>query len=395
MTSLNQKFLLHNSIDTKCSGFVRQAITNAYNKPEYQEIFSAKNTDTVYINTLSRALKARFKTIVIVGTGASSIISRILVSLSNTDLDIRFLENLDAKRLDQVFCNLEATSTAFIVISKSGRTVEILELFSICLNWMKQQLRSSAYSHFYCMTLPSQDNMLHQMIQQHQDINVITHPNLVGRYAFFSCLGLLPAALCGFDIESIVHRYSSYQNLTSYIVESASYFLSMSQHYSNVVLINYTELLQGLSVWFRQLISESLGKSGKGINPIIFEGSIDQHSQLQAYIDGPNDKFFIVLAPTKQLYQKISSLSRMKLLSSKANDINLAQLDSVLQLLQKAKKNIRVIEVNDINEEFISGIVASFMMESILYAEFNNIDPFSQTAIDCMKNLVTNRPLVC
>ncbi len=58
------------------------------------------------------------------------------------------------------------------------------------------------------------------------------------------------------------------------------------------VLMPYVDVLYDFNNWYRQLWSESLGKDGFGYTPINSMGTVDQHSQLQLYLDGPKDKFF-------------------------------------------------------------------------------------------------------
>ena len=158
--------------------------------------------------------------------------------------------------------------------------------------------------------------------------------------------------------------------------------------------MTYSNVFYGIAVYIRQLISESLGKNGLGINPILFEGNIDQHSQLQSYLDGLPDKFFTILIPThitnnnntKITNTTISELTHLK--DKTLSDINTLQIKSVINLLKKKKKNLRILEINSVNEIFISEIITCFMLETILYAKVNNIDPFTQTAIESMKDTV-------
>lgn len=377
---IKQKFFLSNTINPQCQSFAAKAGKNLYLPEDL--------ADVIYINNLANFIKQRFKMLIVIGTGASSIIPKILFSLSTrSTLNVRYLEDLDSHKIDQTLGDIVPETTCFLVISKSGRTIEILKLFSICLDWMKAQIGSFASGHFYCITRQLSGNLLLKLVQD-ANITFIQHPNLPGRFSFFSCLGLLPAALAGFDIKAIKPSLDCFE-------EAASYFISMAEIYSNVVLMTYSSLFQGLALWFRQLISESLGKDGKGINPIIFEGCIDQHSQLQAYIDGLDDKFFILLVPTKELYENLIATSKLKLITTEHIELNLSQINSILNLLRRANKNIRVIEISAINEQFISTIVSCFMLETILYSNLKDINPFSQTAVDCMKNLGINESNLC
>ena len=282
------------------------------------------------------------------------------------------------------------------MITKSGRTVEILALLSLCLEWAKNSISMVELSKmFYFVTAKGENNSVLK-IANNLKAKVIDHPCLSGRYSFFSVLGLLPAAIAGFNIDLILkHAGSCIDGLfqkSSWILEGTAYLVNMSKKYHNTVLMTYSSTFYGFGLWFRQLISESLGKAGKGVNPIVFEGNIDQHSQLQSYLDGLPDKFFTVLVPDINIKTetriKSPTFELDHLAGKTLYDINKLQINSVIELLKNAGKNIRIIEITAYNERFIAEVAACFMIETILYAKLNNIDPFTQTAIEVMKDTV-------
>ena len=400
-STVNQKFFLNDTILEKDKEAVYSSAKKLFGDPNAEwltKIFKP-TIDIELFESLAKEIKFGCKHLVIIGTGASSNISKALFSLAphNTDLKIHFLEDADIFKFEHLIAKLDPNSTRFLVISKSGRTVEILALVSLCLEWAKKHFSTSELNKiFYFITAKEKNNYLIQIANMLKS-KVIEHPTLSGRYSFFNSPGLLPAAIAGFDINLILqHAAKSIDQLlkeAAWILEGTSYFTTMSKKYHNAVLMTYSSAFHGLALYFRQLTSESLGKMGQGINPIIFEGNIDQHSQLQSYLDGQPDKFFTVLAPNVDINneQNITDpgIPELKYLQDKTlSDINKLQINSVIGLLKKARKNIRIVEVTDFNEKFISEIITCFFVETILYANLNNINPFTQTAIDSMKNTV-------
>jgi glucose-6-phosphate isomerase len=373
---------------------VTEVLSELSTDPQCINLFDAK-VDVAYINRLADTIKAEFKTLIIIGTGASSIVPRVFFSFaSHGKIKTRFLEDLDSLKLDEVLSSIDPKFTCFLVISKSGCTREVLELISVCSAWLESKLGDDIGKHFYCMTQTHSKNPLLALIRKYNGITIIDHPNTCGRYAFFSCLGMLPAALAGFNIELILRlavRMTSGAEKGSQILNSVAYFIKMSEKYSNVVFMTYSSLFCGLALWFRQLISESLGKHGGGLNPVIFEGSIDQHSQLQAYVDGLPDKFFVLIMPSLKLCESIMTSGQLNLLKEDTVrnlwKINYSQIKAVLNLLVGSRKNIQVIEVNAIDEQFIASIASCFILQTVLYAKLNKMDPFSQSAVDSMKSL--------
>ena len=67
----------------------------------------------------------------------------------------------------------------------------------------------------------------------------------------------------------------------------------------------YVDSLQNLTLWYRQLLAESCGKNSEGITPVNSSGTVDQHSQLQLYLDGPKDKFFTFISRKKLNQEKL------------------------------------------------------------------------------------------
>ena len=398
---INQNFFLNDAIlkqDKEAVYLAAKKLFSDSNTEWLTKIFKP-TVDAQYLESLAKEIKLGCKHLVIIGTGASSNIPRVLFSLAshNTDLQIYFLEDADTSKLEHLISKLDPYLTRFLVISKSGRTVEILALVLLCLEWAKKYFSASELSKiFYFITAKEKNNYLMQIARTFKS-KVIEHPILSGRYSFFNSLGLLPAAIAGFNINLILqHVARCIDQLfkeAAWILEGATYFIATSKRYHNAVLMTYSSAFHGLSFYFRQLTSESLGKAGQGVNPIIFEGNIDQHSQLQSYLDGQPDKFFTVLTSNINIDDEQHiidpAIPKLKYLQNKTlSDINKLQINLVIDLLKKAGKNLRIIEVTNFNEKFISEIITCFMVETILYAKLNNINPFTQTAIDSMKDTV-------
>jgi glucose-6-phosphate isomerase len=396
---ISQKFFLNDLIPAKYKDAIHSIAPRllSQNNELLSKIFKPI-IDITYLESIAKEIAYRCKHLVIIGTGASSNIPKILFSLSlQKNFQIYFLEDADTTKFESLISKLDPVSTRFLVITKSGQTVEILALLSLCLQWAEEKLSLPELKKiFYFITSKQKDNYVLDIANK-LGATIIEHPAFSGRYSFFSSVGLLPATLAGFDISLILkHSSQCIDNLfveSSWILDGATYLSSMSRKYHNAVFMTYSSCFSGLALYLRQLLSESLGKSAKGVNPVMFEGNIDQHSQLQSYLDGLPDKFFTILMPNVNLDSNknfvANRLFDITYLKDKTlSDINQLQINSVTELMLKAKKNIRIIEVKNFNEKFVAEIVICFMMETILYAELNAIDPFTQTAIETMKHFV-------
>ena len=120
--------------------------------------------------------------------------------------------------------------------------------------------------------------------------------------------------------------------------------------------MNYDSSLNDLGYWYQQLVAESLGKRGKGINPILSFGPKDHHSLLQLYLDGPKDKFFTFLNSSKKKNKfKVNRdiiPNNMKFLKNKNLDyiIN-AQCNATKNIFKLKKIPFRQITFSKKNEE--------------------------------------------
>ena len=140
--------------------------------------------------------------------------------------------------------------------------------------------------------------------------------------------------------------------------------------------------------------SESLGKKNLGFTPIHSMGATDQHSLLQLFLEGPKDKLITFITLKKQKDQiKISDnlISKVKKLSFlKKKSLNTLldfEMQKVCRLLQKYKRPYRTIILNKCEEFEIGYLMMNFMLETIVLAYLNNLNPFDQPAIDKGKSI--------
>ncbi len=169
-------------------------------------------------------------------------------------------------------------------------------------------------------------------------------------------------------------------------------FVLVKLGFNMSVFMPYIERLTGISNWYRQIIAESLGKDGKGFTLIRAKGTLDQHSQLQLYLDGPKDKSFTFIKPLEiKKGLKISvpkEIKDLSYLSNKTLDgILYVEQESVIRSLRKSYMPIRQINLSKLDEETLGAILMFFMLEVICLAELYEIDAFDQPAVEFGKKL--------
>jgi glucose-6-phosphate isomerase len=185
--------------------------------------------------------------------------------------------------------------TVVNVISKSGETAETAAQFMILRSLLKAARGDAWARNMVAITDPQKGTM--RAICDAEGIVSLPVPEGVGgRFSVLSPVGLFSAAMCGLDIDGLLDGAAEMDKRCSSRSDNPAAILAwlLIEHARrgrhNHVLMPYANALYPLADWFRQLWAESLGKQGRGPTPIKALGATDQHSQIQLYRDGPDDK---------------------------------------------------------------------------------------------------------
>jgi len=284
-----------------------------------------------------------------------------------------------------------------LVISKSGETIETICQTLIILDELKKSKIKNFAGQFLFIT-ESEKNSLAKIAKK-IGAEITPHPGKIGgRYSCFSIVGLLPAILAGLDAKKI--RNGAKKILTDFLNKNeisnscATQLTLYQQGFTNNVIMPYIDSLKNFTDWYRQLWAESLGKkTGKnnfGSTPINSMGTIDQHSQLQLYLDGPKDKFFtFITAKNHQQDFLIKDLPTCPTLfgSKKLSAIVAVEQRTTIEVLNQKKLPIRIIEIEKLDEEILGGLMMQMFLETILIAYVKNLNPFDQPAVELRKEL--------
>ncbi|MCH9754020.1 MAG: hypothetical protein K0T99_03880 [Alphaproteobacteria bacterium] len=398
MTVISQNFILSQEIEQKYLDDVESARKSIFSDAENIPLLLSNETEEEIerVQDIAKNIKKKFTNLVILGTGASESIPKIFFALGDTELNVEFLSNVDQYCVDRALKKMQPEDTCVLAISKSGNTVEIITLLMYMRKWFGNNIKNSSIAeHFYFITEFKESPIY--LIAKDIGGTLIEHDNIGGRYAVFTSVGLLPAAVAGFDVKKIVYYANQYfRELIkndSWVMKGASYNNDMSKKFTNNVFISYGDRFEGINLWVRQLIAESLGKDSKGITPITSRGIVDHHSQLQLYLDGPDDKFFTIISSKKSKNSGEFVINRDAeksygvdyLYGASLNDVMDAQMNLSIVELKEHNKNLRIINTKKIDEEFIAEFMMGTMLEVILFAYINDINPFGQPAVENIK----------
>ena len=331
---------------------------------------------------------SRYKNIVIIGMGGSILGTKSIYSFLKEKIkkNVFFFDNLDPN-LFLIYKKIKnLKNSCFIVAGKSGKTIETIINLGIIFskNLLKNKL---------IIIAESTDNALITIANKYH-AEVIEHKGFIsGRYSVLSETGMFPAALMGLNLMKFknLKRLIKNKNFISTLIQDvACIYTLISKKINNSVILNYDSNLNDLGYWYQQLVAESLGKKGKGINPILSFGPKDHHSLLQLYLDGPKDKFFTFINSTqKEDRFKVSQdiiPNNMRFLKNKnLRFIINAQCNAVKNIFKLKKIPFRQITFNKKNEEELGEIFTFFVIETILLSRLMNINPFDQPAVEQVK----------
>jgi len=361
---------------------------------------ASRTDDLDAMLAVAAEIKKRFTHIVIAGAGGSGLSGRTLAALNPgpQSSQLSFLENIDPDAIDAVLSRAELQKTHFIVISKSGTTAETLAQFYAFLAIAKTKLGSNISAHFTVIT-GTNPNPLRASAAEY-NMRILDHASDIGgRFSILTIVGLLPAALAGIDITALRKGAASVADALSQSKSAGDFApaVGASLHMAHMrerpisVFLPYSERLSGLASWWRQCWAESLGKNGKGSTPIRAVGTTDQHSQLQLYLDGPQDKFFhLVTLSRAGTGQSIAApdLPELAYLQGKTTgDIMAAEQKATLETLVAHRSPVRVFELDTLKEEQMGALIMHLMLEVIFTAALLGVNAFDQPAVEEGKRL--------
>ncbi len=229
-------------------------------------------------------------------------------------------------------------------------------------------------------------------------IEMLDHdPNIGGRFAGLTAVGLLPAKAAGLNIQAIRHgaaevtRQMFQADSPEPALGAALHGCLLKKGKTVSVIMPYCDRLSAFSAWHQQLWSESLGKNGKGTTALRALGAFDQHSQLQLYLDGPNDKFFTLVLLKQENTGAAIPASKEKALGYLNNrtigDLMVAEQRATAETLIQNKRPVRILSLDTLNEETLGALMMHFMLETMVMGRLWGIDAFDQPAVEQGKRL--------
>jgi len=342
------------------------------------------------------------KRIIVVGIGGSSLgskaIDQLLYVNKKRRKKISFLESVGPNAIKAVLSKVDFEDSLFLIISKSGSTIETISNFKYILKKFRVNLEDDEDKKHFCI-ITDKDSNLDKFSNKYSIKTFYIPKNVGGRFSVFSKVGLVPLALMGYKIENFLEgakllRERFFEYKYDNLLKKSLFLAKNHKKYPINVLFSYSSTFKAFNEWYVQLWGESLGKIDKqnkrvGLTPVGLVGSIDQHSFLQLLTQGPLDKTvtFIKVNDFKNDIKipdiKLDFLDSTDYVNGYSfNELINAQCDATMQSVIKSGINVDLIEIDDFSEKSVGYLIFYFELLTSLTAIALDIDAYDQPGVE-------------
>ena len=393
-----ETFKISNNIKKKFfNNFSLKRISRNFPKIE-KEIFSEIENTSKTLHILNKNFKFNFSfkdlksfkkynSIVIIGMGGSILGSESIYQFLENKIKKKFyfFDDINVRKNTLFKKKKELKKTLFLIISKSGKTVETISNF-LSLGILYKNSKN------IIIISEKSNNPLYEISKKY-NLFYIEHKKTVGgRYSVLSEVGIVPAYLMGLNVIKLRTNILNYLKGKKKLILKDSVLklsnLLKEKKINNLIFLNYIPELEKFLFWCQQLIAESLGKNGNGFLPVISSVPKDHHSLLQLYLDGPRDKLYYIFSSNnkkikKALTRKIFKKSFLNNLD--LNDLKIAQKNALITTLKKIDIPYREFKISSFDEKTLGELFSYFILETIFIGKLSRLNPFDQPAVEQVK----------
>ena len=318
---------------------------------------------------------------------------------------IHFAENTDPGTLSAILDIAEPGGTWINAVTKSGSTAETMANFLVLRGYLVDALGSFGYQGRTIVTTDPDKGFLKE-ISEREDLRVLPIPaDVGGRFSVLTPVGLLPAAVTGLDVEALltgaaqcVDEVEAQGADHPAVVGATMHYLMDTARGRNVrVMMPYADSLERLAAWFVQLWAESLGKDGKGSTPHGAVGTTDQHSQVQLYMEGPQDKVIEIVEvedhprdlTIPEAYEDLEGVGYLG--GHTMAELLNVECDATRRALTEAGRPNSTIKLGAVNEENLGYLLQALEVQTAISGTLYGVNAFDQPGVEAGKQITYKR----
>jgi glucose-6-phosphate isomerase len=357
-----------------------------------------------------KTIESQFDTMVVLGIGGSALGNRAVYSALKTELELKkkllVCDNVDPTMLYDILEQINWDKTIFNLISKSGTTSETMAAYMIIADILRKKFPAD-YRQRMIITTDAKKGFLRDIINKEGYPSFVVPDNVGGRFSVLTDVGLVSSAFVGLNIKALLSGVEAMKlrcegddtwHNPAYL-NGLLHYQYMRQGKNISVMMPYANPLYDCADWYRQLWAESLGKrynrQGKevfvGQTPVKALGTTDQHSQVQLYTEGPNDKVFTFLTVEKFKHDYIipdiyPDRDEVNFLANKpiSRLLNTERLATEIALTRAGRPNAN-ITFPELNEYTLGQFIMMYQIQTVFTGKLLNIDPLDQPGVEAGK----------
>ena len=375
---------------------------------EFIGYYHLPDQDITPIVKFANSFDDKIESIAVIGIGGSSLgakaVYEFLRPVKKLKRKLYFFESTDPINIESQLESIDIKRSHFLVISKSGTTVETMAIFKYIYSLDNSKERFTFVSE--------KGSKLDRFAESIGAKRFHLQESVGGRFSVLSVVGLLPLVLSGVDIGELLKGASrikeSFFNdgyIKELLLNKASFYAKNHAIYNINCLFAYSETLRYFIQWYVQLWGESLGKKQRhsafnvGLTPIGLIGPKDQHSFLQLIMEGTRDKSitFIEIADFQKSLEipdiPLPHLEEMDLLNGvKFSELISMQSQSVLEaLLEEGDIPIDEIVIDRVDEASMGELIYYYELLTSLVGELIDVNTYDQPGVEAGKRILKEK----
>jgi glucose-6-phosphate isomerase len=318
---------------------------------------------------------------------------------------VHFAENTDPATLSAILDLADPDGSWVNVVTKSGSTAETMANFLVIRGVLVDSLGDFGFQGRTIATTDPEGGFLKE-IADREDFKVLPIPaDVGGRFSVLTPVGLLPAAVAGLDVDALlagaaqcVDEVNEQGAEHPAAVGAAMHYLMDTARGRNVrVMMTYADALERLAAWFVQLWAESLGKDGKGSTPHGAVGTTDQHSQVQLYMEGPQDKVIEIVEVENhpgdlripEAYEDLEGVGYLG--GHTMAELLNVECDATRRALTEAGHPNSTIRLGVTNEENLGYLFQALEVQTAIAGSLYGVNAFDQPGVEAGKQITYKR----
>ncbi len=362
------------------------------------------------IEKTAKHLRSVSDTTMVIGIGGSYLGAKAVIeALSHSFTSLQKTKHHEILFAGQNICEdymsdlleiLEGRNYSIVVISKSGTTTEPAIAFRILKDHLERKVGKEQAADRIIAITDSSKGALKTLADINGYETFVIPDNIGGRYSVLTPVGLLPVAISGLDIRSLVKGAQAMEGITRKnhnassnpsLIYAAARNLLLQSGRSVEILVGFTSKLHYISEWWKQLFGESEGKEGKGIFPASVDFTTDLHSLGQYIQEGQRILFETIISvrnPKKKItipQEKDDSDQLNYLAGKRLSEVNHNAETGTILAHNDGNVPVIKIEIPELDEFYTGQLIFFFELACAVSGYILDVNPFDQPGVEAYK----------